>query len=455
MSGDNPVLFTAGHGFYHFLISNRRFERSLYYNLLLQPTLAIPDHYLLQGEWMGRHIQQYPARDSWLEIGLRNGFITPYFRLEGKTLPEILDEMIKGDRRGFSKNAHHMAERIARTPFTPRYWSSGNNSQLFGDSLRHYLLAADPPMMETAAGLDPDDFAGFWRRSRDWIEKELDLGYERSAHSLRKPGVLLSQMIQVSGERVLGRDCGTVSSIGELLAKAQFLDSPDAYRDLRAYYTIMCELYSRSLSDTLLTVPNSPRWRYYVAALDMSREQLAVAPPSNGGIGPAGDDEDVDTIIKLPRVAQLRRVSGDVLLKIRRSPACERFFESLADWKGHPDSPKARIELLQTLSRYSQLIVSEIGGTVGSLGLRPRFVSSAWDIVGLVARVPDLVHGLLALAGVGAVSLGAPPVAQVTLFGLLAVLAPAKHISPYKRVGTSISVNDGIRLDGDISISRG
>ena len=51
MATDSPAtLLTAAHGFYQFAVPQDVFDRSLYYNLLLQPTIAIPDHYLLYQE---------------------------------------------------------------------------------------------------------------------------------------------------------------------------------------------------------------------------------------------------------------------------------------------------------------------------------------------------------------------------------------------------------------------
>jgi len=50
------TLFTAGHGFFQFALTPATVRRSLYYNLLLQPALAIPDHYLLHGNWLTAHL---------------------------------------------------------------------------------------------------------------------------------------------------------------------------------------------------------------------------------------------------------------------------------------------------------------------------------------------------------------------------------------------------------------
>ena len=167
MQLEDSALFTAGHGFYQFAVSRDAFDRSLYYNLLLQPSLAIPDHYFLQGNWIGAHLEDYPGRDSWLETGLRNGFVTPFFRRENSSLSDLLAVMEGSDRRGFSDHASLIAERVDRTPFQARTWSSSANSLTFGAAASHYLATEQPPMMEMS--VDPDDLAGFWVRSRGWI----------------------------------------------------------------------------------------------------------------------------------------------------------------------------------------------------------------------------------------------------------------------------------------------
>lgn len=177
MASPQPALFAAGHGFYQFALSRQAFERSLYYNLLLQPALAIPDHYFLQGEWLGDHLDDYPGRDSWIESGLRNGFIAPHFRREASGLADLLALMEGSDRRGFGSRARDIAERLDRVPFKAAHWSSAANSAGFGVALKSYLSADEPPMMELS--IDPDDFASFWLRSREWVGGELDIAAER------------------------------------------------------------------------------------------------------------------------------------------------------------------------------------------------------------------------------------------------------------------------------------
>ncbi|MCX4615693.1 hypothetical protein ABT255_49710 [Streptomyces mirabilis] len=453
MSRADSALFAAGHGFYQFAISRSSFDRSLYYNLLLQPSLAIPDHYFLQGRWLGDHLAEYSSRDSWIEIGLRNGFVTPYFRREGSSLSELLAFMEGSDRRGFSAEAQRIAERIDRTPFTASHWSSVDNSALFGAALTRYLNAEQAPMLET--GLDPDDFVGFWNRSREWIGQELAITSERSSTLLGSEGILLSQLIQVSGERLLGDDLGRIESVSELLLRVKSQVGATAERDLRVYYTCACELYNRSLANTILTAGNSPRWEPFVAAMDLWRNNLLSGEADAGGVV-GHPDELIDVSIRLPRPAHLRLVSGDVLLTIRRSPACERYFEALSHWRRAPTDQILRDELVNSLRRYSGEITKHVGKEVGVLGFRPHFISKVSDVSEIVEKVPGVVQGFLAVgATAGAAAAGtSSPLIPAGLFSLFCLQVAAKYVSPSESAKVLISPRLGARMRADITISH-
>lgn len=451
MSSSGSVLFAAGHGFHQFAISRDAFNRSLYYNLLLQPSLAIPDHYFLQGEWLGAHLDDYPSRDSWVEVGLRNGFVAPYFRRERQHLSDLLTVMQKSDRRGFSRRAGAIAQRIDRTPFQAQHWSSAANSASFGVALTHYLGASEPPVLEL--GVDPDDFVRFWTRSREWIGQEIEIATERSSAWLRSDGILLSQLIQVSGERLLGPGCGQIDSVDSLVAMVGAKLGKMAEREVRVYYTTLCELYNRSLADTLLAVPNSPRWERHVAAMDLWREDLL---PDRGRADRIAEARyEIDVVIDLPRPHHLRSVSGDVLLAIRQSPACERYFESLSYWRADPHDRRLQDELVTSLSNYSREIMKHVGREVGVLGLRPQFISKAADIGQVIGSVPGVVQGFLAVgATAGAVLGDASPVLPAGLFSLFCLQVATKYYAPSQQVEVSIAPRNGARIRPDITISR-
>jgi hypothetical protein len=454
MSGSDSVLFSAGHGFYQFAFSRDIFDRSLYYNLLLQPTLTIPDHYFLQGKWIGEHLDAYRSRDSWIECGLRNGFVLPYFRKEANNLSMLLAGMESGDRRGFGPDAKAIAERLDRTPFKARHWSSSENSASFAKALVYYLTAEHPPITEIR--IDPDDFLGFWDRSREWIVDELNIALERSTALLGSEGILLSQLIQVSGERLLGADCGRIESVDDLLGRASDQLGSDAERDLRVFYTCASELYNRSLADTLDSLPNRPRWKPYIAAMDLYDATAERDFPSSDRFD--SDLADLDEIIRLPRPIHLRSVSGDALLAIRRSPTCERYFESLAHWRSHPHSEALRSELIHSLRRYTHEIRKQVGKDVGFVGLRPQFISKISDVTRALEKTPGIIQGFLAVGAVGAttgVTTGAvSPLVPAGLFSLFCLQTVAKYYSPSQTVGVAVSPQNGVRLYGDVTISR-
>lgn len=450
MATDSPAtLLTAAHGFYQFAVPQDVFDRSLYYNLLLQPTIAIPDHYFLQSAGISEHLRRYRGRDSWIESGLRHGYIQPYFRREGASLSQLLDEMRGSDRRGFDSRAADIAERLGGTPFTSVPWSSSSNSRAFHYAFRRYMTTEHAPLLELR--VDPDDFTGFWNRSREWIGDELRTATERSADLLGTKGLLLSQLIQVSGERLFGPDCERISSVDELLLLARTRIGPGAERDLRAYYTCACELYNRSLADTLLTAAGSPGWTHFVAAMDLWRDDIL--SPDEGDIP---DGSEYDTTIHLPRIEHLRTVSGDVLTAIRRSDSCQRYFESLGKWRSSPTDRRKKGELVETLKRYSIEIRKQVGQP-NVLGLRPRMIDTVSDLARMVERVPGVVQAFYVAAGSAAASAATgslSPWVPAGFFSVLALQTIAKHRPSSQSVKLRMSASAGGRFHPDVTISR-
>ncbi|UFS58711.1 hypothetical protein [Subtercola endophyticus] len=455
MQRSDAVLFSAAHGFYNFAVSRNTFDRSLYYNLLLQPALAIPDHYFLQKSWVGAHLTEYRSRDSWIEVGLRGGFIQPYFRREGSSLTSLLSEMERTDRRGFDDAAEDIADRLDRTSFQPLHWSSGTNSKTFGSSLQRFLAYDEPPALEFQA--DPADFRGFWSRSREWISEELDSAAERSSGLLQGDGILLSQLIQVAGERLLGPDCGRISSVDALLTLVRERVGYQAAQDLRVYLTCACELYNRSLADTILTAPGSPRWSYYVAAMDLWLDDVSTIQEDIDQEDPESPHV-FDVSIQLPHVQHLRNVSGDTLLAIRKTAACERYLESLAYWRSAPKNQTLQNELVETLHRYTMEIKKLVGKEVGAFALKPQFISNAIDVSRVFKKVPNVLQGFLAVSvpttsAAAASGLASPylPAGLATLFALQTIV---KNRSPAQSVEIMLSDLDGARMYPDVTISR-
>ena len=447
------TLFTAGHGFYQFAVSRSAFDRSLYLNLLLQPKLAIPDHYLLHGRWLGQHLALYPSRDSWLEVGLRNDFITPFFRFADTSLEDALVRMQKGDRRGFDPSALEIAKRLDRTPFSSEHWSSPQNSANFANISNQYLAGPTAPVA-LELEVDPDDYLGFWARSRAWMPDELRIARERSSEELGDDGLLLSKMIQVSGERLLGSKCGRIDSVEALIHQVRDAVGDSAAGDLEVYYTIAAELYNRSLADILRLAPNSPRWKPYLAALDLWHEDLIDAAKRQS----ADRDPSIDMEIRLTRPEHLHHVSGDVLKSIRAAPTAERYFESLSAWRANPQETTIREEMVATLKRYSQTIRSMVGKEVGMLGLTPRFISNATDVSRVLEKAPGVVQGFLAVGGTaataGAAAGAASPVLPGALFSLFVLQTVAKTRLPTKKVDVSITPQSGLRVFPDVTIGH-
>lgn len=452
MSETPPMLFTAAHGFYQFAVPAETLERSLYYNLLLQPSVAIPDHYLLQGSWLAEHLSHYPSRDSWVEVGLKHDLIRPYLRQGEKSLVTSHESMAQADRRGFHTEARFLAERLDRTRYVARDWDSATNSRGFQLAVERFVRDGSTPSLELPT--DPDDFLRFWTSSRSWIDLEFAQAADRSAELLGSDGLLLSQLIQVTGERLLGRNCGRIANIQHLLSQVRTKLGIGAAREVRAYYTFACELYNRTLADTISSSPNSPKWGGYIAAMDMWQEHARLTNSSDSSS--IANEPPLDLEIRLPSPTHLRRVSGDALMTLRKSPACERYFESLLHWQSKPDSLHAQHELTATLRRYSEEIRKHVGKEVGTFGFHPQFISQVTDLSRILERTPSVLFGFLATAGMTtAASFGqvSPfvPAGMLTLFCLQTV---AKYRVPTRKIGVTASPGSGIKMHIDVTITR-
>lgn len=164
----------------------------------------------------------------------------------------------------------------------------------------------------------------------------------------------------------------------------------------------------------------------------------------------------IDVSIRLPRPAHLRLVSGDVLLTIRRSPACERYFEALSHWRRAPTDQILRDELVNSLRRYSGEITKHVGKEVGVLGFRPHFISKVSDVSEIVEKVPGVVQGFLAVgATAGAAAAGtSSPLIPAGLFSLFCLQVATKYVSPSESAKVLISPRLGARMRADITISH-
>lgn len=384
MKKKDLTFFTAGHGLYNFHIDRNTFERSLYYNLLLQPFIAIPDHFLLQGTYIFQHLSQRRSRDTWLEIALKNGFMIPFFRSEQASLRKILPEMRSTGLKGFTSQAEGVAERLDGIYPNSERWDPKNNSEIF----RHIfekIFKGIPPILPRRIWDEHLDYGGFWVRSEHWRQNDINMARELA---IDKETLPLSLLIQATAYRILGKGNEHIISVGDLLTKLKNVGLPHSeLEDIRIFYTLACEYYNRALAESVLASPNSPKWTGYLAALDFDLNDR-----DNELSTEIDQDENcentIETEIELPILRVLKSLSGDCLLEIRRHQTFERYIQALSKWKSSPNKYSAEI-LTAELKRYSEVIRKKVGDEISTEQLQPKFLTRIGGIVEFVEKIPD------------------------------------------------------------------
>ena len=141
-----PAYFTAGHALYHFDIDQSVFDRSLFYNLLFRPAIGWPDHFFLSGQYVANHLGEKGYGDSWLEWGIKEGLIRPFFRVDAESFSDIFHHLMESGIKGL--NIHEgpaLADRLDRVlrRETPGVRKRLGSSLLLTLALNSYESRAD------------------------------------------------------------------------------------------------------------------------------------------------------------------------------------------------------------------------------------------------------------------------------------------------------------------------
>jgi len=441
MNPEEMVFFTAGHGFYQFHIDRKTYQRSLYYNLLLQPHLAAPDHFFLQGRFVVEHLAERKGRDTWLEIALRNGFLVPFFREGHTSFSRILRTYRSTNLKGFTSSAEDIAERLDGTFDSKLKWDSHDNSVRFRKKFESFLQAPPPKLLDHVH-VDFLDYIGFLERSKRRYLIDIALARERANDHDSLP---ISLLLQATTDRLFGAGVKNLFGVDELLAemyRRQF--SNEGIRDIRILFTLACEYYNRTLAESLLAAANSPRWCGYLAALDLAGAQGTAEKEADESIA---HSENIKEVITLPVLRVLRKTSGDVLLTIRRRPAAKRYFESLVAWKRDPSDPNCDC-LIDAIIRYAEVIRYEVGSKVATEQLMPRFLSRAAAITEFLGKTPSSVF-------IAFLAPAVPDVIRATAFSCFCLKLILKAAVAPKRVPLIVRREEpGIFLGSDTTLLR-
>jgi hypothetical protein len=399
----NPTFFTAGHGLYDFMVDRQTFTRSLYYNLLLQPQIVIPDHYFLQGSRFYEHLTSRPTGNTWVEIAIKNDFIAPFYRNDAKTFSQVLKIARETDLRGFTENADYVAKRLDRFDAKKRHWHPSQNSKTFGTLIEKYLTANEIPIIECRGKLSSEDFQEFWGQHRGDFLSDMtrvrDLSYDHV--------IPISLLIKVIGNRLLPNNSVNLIDIAALLAALRKASVPEPIvRSTRVYFTIACEIYARTLAETLLAAANSPFWRGHIAALHMWECGI----PDSEKFSPPPfilQELEVETTIRLPSLRRIEQTSGESLIAIRLLPSADRYFGAVENWRATANQ-KTHTELVSALQKYSADICRLISDNKGNEdSIIPMYVTKLDDLFGILEKIPDIVLGMVAASASGPLKWGA------------------------------------------------
>lgn len=441
MTSNELVFFTAGHGLYHFQIDRNTFHRSLYYNLLFQPSLAAPENFFVQGRYVIDHLEERKSRDTWLETALRNEFLIPFFRFDHTSFVKTFPTYKGTGLKGFTTGAEAAAERLDEIAVKkPMHWDPHENSVRFRRKFES-IFRGPPPKTPEHARIDPYDYDGFLRRSEAWRDFDILAARERANDHDSLP---VSLLIQATADRLFGQDAPDVLDVSELLTEMDRRNMPpETIRDTSIFFTLACEYYNRALAEHLLAAANSPKWSGYLAALDLDYQSAT----------PLADDtpkrmEFVRTVISVPALSVLRRSSGNILLAIRRTKSAELYFEALAAWKQSPSPSTHKCEVLvESLHRYSRVIRQEVGRDVTTEDLVPCFLSRAAAAADFLGKVPHPV--LITVLVLPA----APLVLKATAFGIFCLKHIVKYRTSPQKVEVTAHVDElGVLLGPDATL---
>ena len=235
------MFFTAGSNIFQFDIDFGDFERSLYYNLLLQPEgLAFSDQYFFS-TYVLRHLNRYQNSDSWLEGALNEGTIVPFFReQEIRSFQQALSHLKHQGLLGLPGHADYIARRLdaIKCP-DPHFWPNWNVGGSLERNLAKYLTANGIPFPTHLSHSDLSDFHGFWNRTEAFRVDDV-LQAKANMSDRGEDGVRVSEIIKSTAERLVP-NAPTPNNVVELLEYLKRIEiSPQEIEDTRIFFKLVC-----------------------------------------------------------------------------------------------------------------------------------------------------------------------------------------------------------------------
>ena len=182
------------------------FDRSFYYNLILQPPLLIVDAAFFTSSGLRENLEtKSDLGESWLETALKHGAIQPLFRDGATNFSDDLVRLRKDQFSGLLKESEEIASILDKSLRYFQSWPDPNEYS-FGVKL---AKATSSIFLEKMAPVSPDfvdikllsDIGKFWDRTKNWRNSWIQRSIEfRENISGPGHGLRLSDLYSIAAE---------------------------------------------------------------------------------------------------------------------------------------------------------------------------------------------------------------------------------------------------------------
>jgi hypothetical protein len=195
-----PNFFAPGVMSHHVSLERGDFERSFYYNLLLQPPVSILDTAFFIVKEME---EQYnaPVGVTWLEAALEVGALIPIFR-DGHSFREVVAKLKSDHFTGLAPNAENIA-RVLDSHGVKEFRRFPSRSvfhmgRSLGDRLQHLFLQREAPVLSRFPDRTMLEINDFWDRTVSWRHEWIETAI--SARDYQEHGLRLSDLYLIAAK---------------------------------------------------------------------------------------------------------------------------------------------------------------------------------------------------------------------------------------------------------------
>lgn len=356
----SPNFFAPGVMSHHVSLEPGDFERSFYYNLLLQPPVSILDTAFFIVKEMEEQYRA-PVGFTWLQAAVKAGAIIPIFR-EGNSFQEVVSKLKSDNFVGLTPDAQNIAsgldahgiKEVRRFPSRSVF----HMGRSLGEQLQGLFLQREAPVLSRLPDRALYLISEFWDRTASWRRRWIETAV--SARDYARDGLRLSELYLIAA-RTLDPEGGSKITNGQdvLAVARRALDDPMLVQDVRALLILMDLVWQQNFRTGMRKSGVAmglclPRWHPLLSYFD-----LDIMPPT--GVSAIDQDSDfepadaldVELTIELPTLSALKKTDGNVFTTIWENGAAYR--KALHSWRQMPTRNNYRF-LANEIGQYSEII---------------------------------------------------------------------------------------------------